>query len=216
MFDLDNTLINFMRMKRKSCDAAISEMVNSGLKANKRDAMRILYELYDKYGMEDQTIFQKLLRKINHKIDYKILARGIDAYRKAQFAYMKPYPGVVSTLLELKKRNIKIGIVSDAPKLRAHIRLVELSLEDFFDTIVAFEDTGVYKPSPEPYKRALNILRVKPEDSMMVGDMPERDIKGAKALGMKTVHAKYGNVSKSKIKADFSINRIEDLITILD
>ena len=52
IFDLDNTLIDFMRMKQLSCDAAISAMIDAGLNVNKRKAMDELFSLYDKYGLE--------------------------------------------------------------------------------------------------------------------------------------------------------------------
>jgi FMN phosphatase YigB (HAD superfamily) len=49
-----------------------------------------------------------------------------------------------------------------------------------------------------------------------VGDNPERDIKGAQELGMKTCLAKYGwNKRKTDIKADYEINRFEDLLKVL-
>ena len=59
IFDLDNTLIDFMKMKNLSCDAAISAMINSGLNVNKEKAMKELFKLYDKYGLEEKRIFQK-------------------------------------------------------------------------------------------------------------------------------------------------------------
>ncbi len=47
----------------------------------------------------------------------------------------------------------------------------------------------------------------------MVGDNPQRDIKGAKSLGMKTCLAKYGLTYKSdSIKADFEINDIKEVV----
>ena len=38
IFDLDNTLIDFMRMKRISCEAAMDAMIKSGLKIDKEKA----------------------------------------------------------------------------------------------------------------------------------------------------------------------------------
>ena len=215
LFDLDNTLVDFMKMKRKSCEAAVSAMVDAGLKVDKKKAMKILFELYDRYGIEYNLIFQKLVVKINRKVDYKIIAHGINAYRKVQSGFLEPYPNVVSTLVRLRERGIKLAIVSDAPKLKAWMRLVELRLEDMFDYVVAFEDTGCRKPSAEPYLRALHLLHVTPEEAVFVGDWPERDIKGAKALGIKTVHARYGSIFKPSIKPDYSISRIEDLLKIV-
>ncbi|MBI3035613.1 hypothetical protein HYY71_04785 [Candidatus Woesearchaeota archaeon] len=64
IFDLDNTLIDFMTMKRLSCDAAISAMIGAGLNANKEKEMKELFSLYDKYGLEEKTIFpSKVLQR---------------------------------------------------------------------------------------------------------------------------------------------------------
>jgi len=217
LFDLDNTLIDFMLMKRKSCEAAMDAMINAGLRMDRRKAMRILFGLYGEKGIEYNRIFQDFLKKTTGGIDYKILAEGIVAYRKAQVSYVKPYPGTIKTLVGLKGRGLKMGIVSDAPSLNAWIRLVEMKIDDFFDAVVTFDDTGQKKPSKFPFLRATEKLGVKPEDVLFVGDWPERDIRGAKALGMKTAFAKYGNTKKTgeKIEADFVLNSIEDLLKIL-
>ena len=36
LFDVDNTLIDFMKMKRKSCEAAVETMISAGLKMKKK------------------------------------------------------------------------------------------------------------------------------------------------------------------------------------
>jgi FMN phosphatase YigB (HAD superfamily) len=53
---------------------------------------------------------------------------------------------------------------------------------------------------------------------MMVGDNIKRDIVGARALGIKTVFARYGLVGKPRkaVKADFQIDKIEDLLKIMN
>jgi len=48
LFDLDNTLVDFMAMKRKSCEAAIDEMISAGLGMKREEALKILFEMYDK------------------------------------------------------------------------------------------------------------------------------------------------------------------------
>ena len=213
IFDLDNTLIDFVKFKRKCCEEAISAMIKEGLKIPKDKSMEILYSLYSKYGMEDQTIFQKFLKKTTRKIDYQKLAHAVNAYRKARV--LLPYPGVKKTLKRLKEKNLKLAIVSDAPKLKAWLRLTAMQLDDFFDVVVALEDTGKLKPSKAPFIIALNKLKVKPSECLMVGDRPERDMKGAKALGMKTCFAKYGHEGKAKGKWDYEIDNIEKLLEII-
>ncbi len=216
LFDLDNTLIDFMRMKRASVDAALNAMLGSGLRVDKETASRKLYEIYSKHGIEHQKVFQKFLRKVAGKIDYRTLATAIVAYRKAQIGILEPYSMVVPTLIRLRERGLKLAIVSDAPKLRAWIRLVELKLSDFFDVVVTFDDTRKLKPHRAPFEAALKQLKLKPEECLMVGDWPDRDIKGAKSLGMKTAFAKYGATKEVTIKADYELNSIEDVVRIIE
>ena len=49
----------------------------------------------------------------------------------------------------------------------------------------------------------------------MVGDWPERDIKWAKAIGMKTCFARYGNPKIKKSGADYEIDDIKMLLDIV-
>ncbi len=215
LFDLDNTLIDFMKMKRQATEAAIEAMIASGVKLNKEQATRIIYELYDQYGIEHQQIFQEFLIRTQYKVDYRILAAGIVAYRKARMVLAEPYPGVMPTLLKLKQKGLKLAIVSDAPILQAWTRLTEMKIHDFFDAVVAFEDTGQRKPNAQPFLKAIEQLGVKPEEVLHVGDWPERDIAGAKALGLKTAFAKYGATKPMTVQADYELGKVEDLLTIV-
>jgi putative hydrolase of the HAD superfamily len=216
LFDLDNTLIDFLKMKRMSCEAAISAMIDAGLDVKKDKAIKKLFDLYGKHGLEDPKIFQRFLKDFTGRIDYNILANAIVAYRKVRVGFLEPFPHVVDVLLKLKRKNIKLGIVSDAPKLKAWIRLASMKLTNFFDVVVAFDDTKQLKPSKLPFEAALKKLKVKPSECLMIGDWPERDIKGAKALGMKTCFARYGNPSIKKSGADYEIKDVKDLLAVIN
>jgi HAD superfamily hydrolase (TIGR02253 family) len=215
IFDLDNTLIDFLKMKKLSCSAAIDAMIGAGLNVKHETAIKLLFELYDKYGLEEKTIFQRFLKKLTSKVDYKILANGIVAYRRVREGFLDPYPNVDYTLLNLRSKGIKLGIISDAPKLKAWIRLAAMKLSNYFDVVVAFEDTKQLKPSKLPFEAALRKLSLKPSECLMVGDWPERDIKGAKAMGMKTCFARYGNPKVKKPYADYEISNIKELLKIV-
>ncbi len=216
IFDLDNTLIDFMRIKKSSVEAAVTAMISAGLDMSKDDATKVLYELYDEYGIEYQEIFQKFLEKVHSKVDYRILAAGIVAYRKLQSGLLEPYPKVIPTLMRLKEAGLKLAILSDAPRLKAWIRLTEMRIADFFDVVVTLDDTGMLKPSSVPFRKVLKELGVQPEDAMMVGDNPGRDINGAKDAGMATVFARYGSTKEvADSGADFDINSIDELPNVI-
>jgi len=220
LFDLDNTLIDFMRMKYKSCDAAIDAMISAGLNIKKSRAIKILYNLYDKYGIEHKEIFQKFLNLVSGKVDYRIVAHGIAAYRKIEESYILPYPNVIPTLIELKK-HYKLAIISDAPRMRCWTRLVKMQIDDFFDLVITAADVRKQKTHGAPFNAALKKLEIKPDEALMVGDRIKRDIKPAKKLGIKTCYAKYGkkglmkkHTAKGKSNADFEISKIGDLLKL--
>ncbi len=68
-----------------------------------------------------------------------------------------------------------------------------------FKAIITKEDVSAYKPSPEPFLKALGILGAKAKECVSIGDVNESDIIPARKLGMKTVfvwgESKYADVS---------------------
>ena len=216
VFDLDNTLMDFMKMKRRSIEEAIPAMIDAGLKVTKEEANKVIDEIYKEKGIEYQQVFDLFLQRVNNKVDYKILSAGIVAYRRAREAALIPYPHVYSTLNKLLKLGILMGILSDAPVKEAWLRLAYLNFHHIVDAVVTFEDTGERKPHKAPFLAVLKKLEVKPEEALMVGDWAERDIIGAKNVGMKTAFARYGDTFDTKIhNADYELNDINELIDII-
>jgi putative hydrolase of the HAD superfamily len=217
VFDLDNTLTDFMKMKADAIAAAIDGMIDAGLELPREAVRSRIDAIYKEQGMEYQQVLDALLESELGHIDPKILASGIVAYRKARASSLVLYPHVQMTLLELTKRSIKLGVVSDAPRAQAWLRLCSLGLQHVFDAVVTFDDTRQLKPSPAPFRAALRQLGAEPADALMVGDWPERDMVGAKTLGMRTVFARYGDTFGTQDSgADFEINDAFELVGIVD
>ena len=47
IFDLDNTLVDFMTMKENALEAAVTAMIDAGLKLDSGTAKKELYAIYD-------------------------------------------------------------------------------------------------------------------------------------------------------------------------
>ncbi len=216
VFDLDNTLVDFMAMKRQAVDAAITAMIDAGLNMNFGDVKEHVDKIYGEQGIEYQKVFDELLTNILGRIDHKMLSAGIVAYRRAREAALKPYPHVSATLMELVKRGVRLAVLSDAPTREAWLRLCYINFHHIFDYVVTFDDTGRRKPDPAPFQLALTMLGVQPGEAIMVGDWAERDMVGAAAVGMRTAFAKYGDAfGDQTVKADYVLNDIKDLLTIV-
>lgn len=216
VFDLDNTLVDFMAMKRQAIDAAIHAMIDAGLNLPPDEVKSRIEAIYQERGIEFQNVFDQLLYDVFKKVDYKILSAGIIAYRRAREAALVPYPHVYLTMMELLKLGLKLAVVSDAPAREAWLRLCYLNFHHIFHGVVTFDDTGERKPKPGPFRKALKLLDVKPNESLMVGDWAERDMIGAANIGMKTVFARYGDAFGTvETHADYEINDIKELLAII-
>jgi putative hydrolase of the HAD superfamily len=217
IFDLDNTLTDFMKMKRASIDAAVDGMLDAGLVLPRDEVSKKIHDVYDREGIEYQQVFDRFLHEELGRVDYKILSSGVVSYRRARDSYLVLYPHVNYTLLELMKRGLKLAVVSDAPRLQAWMRLAQLQLQHLFDPVVAFEDTGERKPSPKPFQRAIEMLGIEPGEAIMVGDWPDRDVVGAKGLGIRTAFARYGDTFGTVHSgADWDLNDVMELVDIVD
>jgi putative hydrolase of the HAD superfamily len=217
IFDLDNTLVDFMSMKRLAVNAAVNSMIDAGLRLSQAEAQARIDAIYKERGIEFQNVFDQLLYDVFQKVDYKILSAGVVAYRRAREAALVPYPHVNLTLVALLKRGIRLAVVSDAPGREAWLRLCYLNFHHLFDHVITFEDTGERKPSPGPFRRALELLHVQPTETIMVGDWAERDVVGAANLGITTAFARYGDTFGTvESHADYDLNDVSELLQAID
>jgi len=217
VFDLDNTLLDFMKMKEFAVKAAIKGMIEAGLKVNEDKSYIEINSIYEEFGWENQKVFDVFLEKSIGHVDNKFLAAGIVAYRRAREANLMAYPNVNKTLLALSKSGIKLGVVSDAPSREAWMRIYYLNLYHYFDVVITFDDSGERKPSPIPFQLALDGMGLRPEETIMIGDWPERDVVGAQQIGMKTAFARYGDTFGTvNSGADWDLNDIYQLVSIIN
>ncbi len=216
IFDLDNTLVDFYRMKKSAVRAAVDAMLDSGLEGSFDEAYDHIMGIYKDEGIEYQEVFDRFLIERHGEINHKMLAAGVVAYRRARDAALVLYPHVTTTLTTLAKHGIKLAIITDAPAKQAWLRLCYLHLHNLFDAVIVAEETGALKPSPLPFHKALETLEVKPEEALMVGDWPDRDVVGAKNVGIRTVFARYGDPRGVEHSgADYEIDDIAEIIGII-
>jgi len=217
IFDLDNTLLDFMKMKEYAVKAAIAGMIEAGLDINPDESYETIIDIYEKKGWENQQVFNEFLNKIIGEVNNKYLAAGIVAYRRAREANLLLYPNVNHTLVELIKMSVKLAVVSDAPSREAWMRIYYLNLHHHFDVVLTFDDTNARKPSPIPFEMALSQLNIDPEEALMVGDWPERDVVGANKLGIRTIFARYGDAFGTVDSgADWDINDVYEIVGIVN
>jgi putative hydrolase of the HAD superfamily len=219
-FDLDNTLIDFMRMKEESCKAAVKAMISNGLDMDEKQAFEQLMNTYFDLGLESDCAFTDFLQGVS-QFDHKILAAALNSYLEKKATLVKPYPDVKLVLKRLNEKGLITVIVTDAPKTKAYQRLLAMGIEPYFRFVVGFEDTGNGKHTGLPLRLALDKLRkevldLKNSEILMVGDSIERDMEPAKKLGLRTALAKYGHMgTRESDSIDHELKTLSDLLNIV-
>lgn len=125
------------------------------------------------------------------------------------------FPGMDKVLLEIDKKHIPWGIVTNKPSRFTFPLIDKLGINERCSVVVCPDDVTHTKPDPEPMALAAFRLNVKADQCMYVGDH-ERDIAAGNAIGMHTVAAHYGYLDKddepSSWDADQHINTPLELI----
>ncbi|MFN7916642.1 MAG: HAD family hydrolase [Vicinamibacterales bacterium] len=104
----------------------------------------------------------------------------------AECASVELVPGTPSLLAFLKRRNIKLGLVSNlATPFKDPV--VTLGLAESFDTLVYSCDERLAKPDAGIYHRALERLGVSASATLFVGDNLQNDVEAPAELGMRTI-----------------------------
>jgi HAD superfamily hydrolase (TIGR01549 family) len=102
----------------------------------------------------------------------------------ARAEHFELYEDVLPVLDDLHQRGIKVGLVSNG--VRDLDEFVDHhGLRDRVDAVVSSRKHGRVKPHESIFRAALALLEVEPDAAAMVGDSPEDDIEGARALGMR-------------------------------
>jgi putative hydrolase of the HAD superfamily len=118
-------------------------------------------------------------------------ARRSEARERLIAAFTSPdffrrFPDVDGTLVELRQRGYRLGIVSNwDPSLE--LLCANHGLPDHLDFILASEAEGFAKPGPMLFRRALARAGVPPARVIHVGDSFDHDVVGASALGIQAV-----------------------------
>ena len=96
---------------------------------------------------------------------------------------------------------------AQTPKMKAS------GLDKYFDHVIVSDTIGIRKPDERIFQYAMNLFNAKPHRSVMIGDNPKTDIRGAEAAGMKTIF--YNPTGNRKSVTEWEIQSLHELVGIL-
>jgi putative hydrolase of the HAD superfamily len=96
------------------------------------------------------------------------------------------YDDVLDTFRLLADRGIGLGLISNSHRCLRSFQ-AHFSLNGLITVAVSSPDERYMKPHPAIFRTALDRMRVRPEDAVMVGDSVSHDVEGARRAGMRGV-----------------------------
>ncbi|MEF2277929.1 HAD family hydrolase [Deinococcus sp. YIM 134068] len=109
----------------------------------------------------------------------------LDDFSSHSLAVPVPMPHAADVLRELRRRGVKVGIVTNGWVEVQTMCLERSGLAPLVDDVVISEGVGVRKPDPAIYTLALHRLGVGAADAWFVGDSPRNDIWGPQQVGLR-------------------------------
>jgi len=191
LFDMDNTLFDFIHAQRYACRAVLRHCGQDG------DPDRLFaYFRRPVHGFEHHDNIRDFLTDSGIFTD-RIFAECCELYEAEKIAAVEPYPGIARILASLRDEDVPLGIITDADTPLAAKRLEKAGLSSFFATVISPDRSGARKPEPASFLLALHELHTVPGETVLAGDSLRRDIAPAQRIGMITVYAKYGDWYRS-------------------
>jgi putative hydrolase of the HAD superfamily len=131
------------------------------------------------------------------KVSDPVMLEKIKNRLKAGTSF-RPYKEVPGVISGLRKKKIKLGVISNAAAQLKNV-LVKTGLHDRFDHIIISELAGVEKPDRKIFLMAVKKAGVKKDEFLYVGDNYIADIKGGLGAGVHAVwlERKTGNAQFS-------------------
>jgi putative hydrolase of the HAD superfamily len=150
----------------------------------------------------------RILERIGIQGDRCFLARKIDRLWW-EYAELEIYSDALEALAQLKRKGIRIGIVTNGFENDYKQILRKLALTDYFDVAVGADACRKAKPAREIFFYAVNKLHVHPDETIFIGDSIKYDYEGAKQAGLKPLL-----INREK-KALTNVEAITSLIEVL-
>lgn len=152
-------------------------------------------------GVEDDLLAERLSE------------RFMDERRKRPYLY----DDTMEVLNQLRDRYTLLLLTNGAPDLQREKIDGIRELAPYFEHIVISGNFGEGKPSAAIFQHALDLLNVKKEEVIMVGDKLTTDILGANRAGIKNVWINRHQTARSdEIVPTYEISELKELLSLIE
>lgn len=123
----------------------------------------------------------------------KVIYKGLEKY----FTHIKPCKGSVEFVKNLKEHGYKVALLSDfPPEQKGDI----WGIKEMCDVVLGTEQAGALKPESVSFLKLAELLELKPEQILYVGNNHKYDVIGSHKVGMKSAWITLPSIIKKHSK----------------
>ncbi len=175
IFDCDGTLVDSMPLHMKAWENAFNEFSEY----YDRDL------LYSLKGMKETEIIDVYNSRHKRTIDNKKIVQTKHEFFMNHIDSVKPIEPIVE-IAESYYKKIPMAVVSGSVKNIVHSELNVLKIFHLFDYILTADDPFKPKPSPDVFIAASNMMKIEPENCLVLED-GDAGLEAATNAGMKKI-----------------------------
>jgi HAD superfamily hydrolase (TIGR01662 family) len=178
-----------------------------------------LFRLDSSDEVDLAEITRACLRALGCRLTDDELERYMHAWQRTVAREATLHPDSLRLLAELRGRGLRIGLISNTftPGRFLQPQLEESGIGAAVDVFVFSADHGKRKPDPSIFQAALAELGAAPEQAIFVGDRLDKDILGAKTVGMVTIQATWFLAEEpGEVAADYVAAEPLEILDIVD
>ena len=166
IFDLDGVLVDAKKIHYETLNEAIS-LFDPRCKINEAEHLSIYDGLKTNQKLNLLSQNEKLNINLHDKIWNKKQELTIDAISK-----LKENINLIELFKLLRSKGYKLACCSNSIRRSVLVMLSKTGLIEYLDLILSNEDVKNAKPHPEIYWRAMSIMEVLPEQTLIIEDSP--------------------------------------------
>ncbi|EJE4166332.1 HAD-IA family hydrolase [Vibrio parahaemolyticus] len=160
-------------------------------------------------------LIQTILAEDGIHIDAEQAQQAQHYFDSARMGAFTFFPGIKEMLTDLRK-HYKLVVITNGPIFSQHPKLKATQMNEWVDHIIVGGEEPEEKPAASIFQKALNLVDVKPEEALHIGDSLAADIAGANNMGILSVWVNATGASNpTEITPNFEIRETVELKEIL-
>ena len=204
IFDMDGTLVSTLPLIVHCVNEIVEKYMNRKL---------TLEEVIATFGPAAREIIRRFTIQLGEIQSKAAIEDYYSCYRRELPRRALLFPGIEELLGKLQKSGKRLAVFTGVERVLMELTLDSFGLRKYFQVLVAGDDVRKSKPDPEGVRLAINKMKLRPNESAIVGDSPADILagKGARVVTIAALWSPENRGDPTSENPDFQFRSVNEL-----